>query len=312
VVGALAVTFVSAAGLGAYAHWVLWAGSDAVVIYLAGGVLLLGTLILALVPKPAVRRLSMFPLAAAGGLLVGAWLGPSRPALVDTAAVVTATLERPGVTSGDGEGSCETAGGSELQFVGSVRLDLRADDPSAPVDLDQREFVTVSLTVGDRWRDRGIHRSDNVDLLVLVGSVAADEPELALAADDGSLVELAWTPDSGTVRFDRLVVDRARSGASAVPVDLAGTITWTCRDRPLPEGAAEIADTACANSTYPGCVDDLLRAMVDTPGSLVAVCQFSDSTGAVIALEREEDATGWCAEQGADGRVLEVLRLPEH
>jgi hypothetical protein len=150
-----------------------------------------------------------------------------------------------------------------------------------------------------------------VDLAVLVGSVVADEPEVVLAADDGSLIELAWTEDAGSIRFDRLVVDPSMSGASGAPVDIAGTITWNCRDHPLPEGAVEIADTACANSTYAGCVDDLLRAMVETPGSLVAVCDFTDGTGVVLPLERTEDATEWCADAGPAGRVIEVLRLPE-
>ena len=284
---------------------------DSVLIILAAGALLVGALIVATIRKPAVRRLSLFPLVVAVGLLLGQWVGPSRPALRQTAAVVTATLERPGTTTGEGRGSCQTAAGSELQVAGDVRLAIRADDPSAPAEIDQREFVNILLTVGDRWRDRAIHRSDNVDLAVVVGSVVADEPEVVLAADDGSLIEIAWTEDAGSVRFDRLVVAPSMSGAPGAPVDIAGTITWSCRDRPLPEGAAEIADTACANSTYEACVEDLLRAMVEAPGSLVAVCDFTDGTGAVIPLERAEDATEWCAAPGSAGRVIEVLRLPE-
>ena len=311
VVVALVATFVSAAALGAYAQWVLWNSMDAVLIILAAGALLVGALILATIRKPGVTRLSLFTLVLALGLLLGQWVGPTRPALRQIAAVVTATLERPGITTGEGRGSCQTAGRSELQVSGDVRLAIRADDPSAPADIDQREFVNITLTVGDRWRDGAIHRSDNVDLAVLVGSVVADEPEVLLAADDKSLIELAWTEDAGSVRFDRLVVAPSMSGASGAPVDIAGTITWSCRDHPLPEGAAEIADTACAKSTYAGCVDDLLRAMVDLPGSLVAVCEFTDGTGAVIPLERAEDATEWCAAAGSDGRVIEVLRLPE-
>jgi len=307
---ALAATLVCAAAAGAYAHWVLWLGVDALLIFLAGAALLAGALIVALIPRAAIRRLSLFPLVAAVGMLVGQWIGPSRPALLDTAAVVTATLERPSVGTGEGRGSCQTAGGAELQVAADVRLQIRPDDPSAPRDIDQREFASIYLTVGDRWRDRAIHRSDNVDLLVIVGSAAADEPEVGLAADDGSRIELAWTQDAGSVRFDRLVIDPSRTGASGAPVDLAGTISWQCRDQPLPDGAAEIVETTCTESTYALCAEDLLRAMGEMPGSLVAVCEFPDG-GAVIPLEREEDAAAWCAEQGAGGRVLEVLRLPE-
>lgn len=307
----LAATFVSAAALGAYAHWVLWHSMDAILIFLAGGALLVGALIAATIRRPAFRQLSLFLLVAAVGLLLGQWLGPSRPPLREIAAEVTATLARPGITIGEGRGSCNSVGRSELQVFGSLRLQIRADDPSAPADIDQREFVTFSLTVGDRWRDRTIHRSDNVDLAVSVGSVVADEPEVALAADDGSLIELAWTEDAGSVHFDRLAVAPSATGVAGAPVDLAGTITWNCRDHPLPEGAAQIADTACAESTNARCVEDLLLAMREMPGTLVAVCDFADGTGAVIPLERAEDAAKGCADQGSAGRVIEVLRLPE-
>jgi hypothetical protein len=311
VAAAIVATLVGAAALGAYAHWMLWQAMDALFIFLAAGALVIGALILATIPKPVVRRLSLFSLVAAVGLLLGQWVGPSRPALRDTGAEVTATLERPAFVTGEGRGWCETATGSELRVAGNLRLQIRADDPSAPADIDQREFVDIYLTVGDRWRDGAIHRSDNVDLAVSVGSVAADEPAVALAADDGSLIDLAWTEEAGSLRFDRLVVDHSRNGASGAPVDLAGTISWICRDRPLPDGAAEIADTACTESTYAVCVEDLLRAMVEMPGSLVAVCDFGDGTGRVIPLERAEDAAGWCAEEAPAGRVVEVVRLPE-
>lgn len=307
---ALAVTFASAAALGVYAHWVWWDPYDALWIFLTVGVLLLGALILGVSRRSGMRRRSLVPLVGAVGLLLGAWFGPSRPALQQIDALVTATLERPGVSTGQGRGSCQTAGASELRLDGEMRLRIWADDPSAPADVDQRAFVSIFLSVGDRWRDRPIHRSDNVDLMVLVGSVAADEPDVALVADDGSLIELAWTEDAGSVRFDRLVVDTSRSEASGAPIDLAGTISWTCRDHPLPEGAAEIAESACADSTYALCVEDMLRKMVEVPGSLVAVCAFADG-GAVISLEREEDATEWCAAEGPAGRALEVLRLLE-
>jgi hypothetical protein len=307
----LAVTLLIATAVGAYAHWLLWVPADVLLIYLAGAALFLAAVLLAVVPRPAVRRLSVFPLAAALGLMLGQVIGPSRPALVSTDAALSATLDRPGITSGEGRGSCDTAGGSELQVEGNLRLDLRPDDPSAPPDVDQREFVTVSLSVGDRWRDGAIHRSDDVDLLVIIGSAAADVPEVPLAADDASRVELAWTPAGGTLRFDRLVVDRARSGSAAVPLDLSGTLSWTCGDRPPPDGAAEMAEAACAGSTYAACREDMLRAMDETPGALVAVCEVADGGGAVIALEREADAQTWCAAEGSGGVVRKVLRLPE-
>jgi hypothetical protein len=306
----LAATLICAVALGAVADWVLWQGSDAIWIILAAGALLVGALFVALLSKPGARRRSLFPLVVAVGLMLGMWNGPSRPELRDAVAAVTATLERPVTGTGEGRGSCQTAGSSELQLAAAdIRLQIRADDPSAPTDIDQREFVSIYLTVGERWRDGAIHRSDNVDLMVVIGSPSADEPDVRLAAGDGSLIELAWTEDAGGVRFDRLVVDTFRNERSGPPVDLAGTISWSCGDNPLPDGAAEIAHTACAAATYASCVEDLLQAIGEMPGSLVAVCEFADG-GAVIALEREEDATEWCAAEGPEGQVIEVLRLP--
>lgn len=308
---ALAATFGAAAVLGAYADWVLWHSMDTLLVSMAATALLVGAVIAATIPRPFVRRTALFALVSALGLGVGQAVGPSRPELRQIPAEVTAALDRPGSATGEGQGSCDTGGESELQLVASLRLQVRPDDPSAPAELDQREFFTIALSVGDRWRDRAIHRSDNVDLAITVGTVVADEPEVRYAANDASLLELAWTVNSGSLRFDRLVIDPSPASASGASLDLAGTITWNCREGPLPEGAAEIAATACATSTFPRCVDDVLRMMREIPGSWVAVCEYSDATGAVIELERPADATGFCAGAGPDPRVIEVLRLPE-
>jgi hypothetical protein len=156
---ALAVTFVAAAATGAYAHWVLWLAVDALMTFLAAGASLVGALTVAVIPRPAVRRLSLFPLLAAVGLVVGQSIGPTRPLLLHTDAVVTGALERPGITTGEGRGSCQTAGGSELQVTGSLRLDIRADDPSGS-GRHRSARARQHLADGGRSMARSRHPSD--------------------------------------------------------------------------------------------------------------------------------------------------------
>lgn len=312
-VAALAVVFIIAAAIGAYAHWMLWHPMDGVLIFLAAAVALLAAGIMAIALKRRVRRVALVPLVVGVGLLAGQGLGPSRPALQPDQGMMTVTLERPSVTSAAGAATCDTVeNGSELQVASASRLDILDDDPTIPADIDQREFVTIGLRVGDRWRDAAIHRSDDVDLVVIVGGVAADAPEVRLAASDDSLMEIEWTNDGGSLRFDRLVVDRSDGAASGDPIDLAGTMTWTCR---LPEptpAAVATAEAACAGSTFGRCRDDLLLMMRQAPGSLVAICEYADGEGEIMPLERESDAEGWCSGDGEafSGRVVDVIRLP--
>jgi hypothetical protein len=310
---ALAAIFLAAAAIGAYAHWILWHPMDGVLIFLAVGAALLAAGAMAIVLKRGDRRLALVPLVVGVGLLAGQGLGPSREELQHDDGTLRVTLERPNATSGAAAALCETvASGSELQVGGASRLDIRADDPTIPADIDQRAFVNISLRVGDRWRDAAVHRSDNIDLHVIVGGVVADEPEVRLAANDDSLLEIEWTNDGGTARFDRLVVDRSEDAASSEPIDLAGTISWTCR---LPEptpAAIAIAEAACAGSTYSRCLDDLLLTMRQAPGSLIAICEYADGEGEIVPLETASDAEAWCSGDGEtfSGRVVNVVQLP--
>jgi hypothetical protein len=312
-VAALVIIFAVAAVIGAYAHWILWHPMDGVLILLAAGVALLTAGVVAIALKRGDRRVALVPLVVGVGLLAGQGLGPSRQQLQHDDGTMTVTLEQPNVASGATTAQCETvASGSELQVYGASRLDIGEDDPAIPPDIDQREFVTISLRVGDRWRDRAIHRSDNIDLLMSVGGVVADVPEMDFVANDDSLIEIEWTNDGGSLRFDRLVVDPAQDTAAGELINLAGVIGWTCRlPEPTPAQIA-LAESVCARSTYVRCLDDLLLTMRRAPGSLVAICDYADGEGEIVPLETADDAEAWCAGDGdtVSGRVAEVVRLP--
>ena len=312
-IASLAVILIIAGAVGAYAHWVLWHPMDGVLIVLAAGVALLAAGFMAITVQRSARRVAVVPLVVGIGLLAGQGFGPSRPELRSDLGMMTVTLERPTAATGEGTATCETVeNGSELQVSSASRLEIVEDDPAMPADIDQREFVTIGLRVGDRWRDGPIRRSDDVDVTVIIGSVDAETPDVRLAASDDSIMDIEWTNDGGSLRFDRLVVDRSDETASGAPVDLAGTMTWTCR---LPEptpAAVALAEAACGTSTFGRCRDDLLLTMHQAPGALVVICEYGDGQGEIVPLERESDAEASCSPEGAagPGRIVDVIRLP--
>ena len=159
-------------------------------------------------------------------------------------------------------------------------------DPSIPADVDARPFVDFHLTVGDRWRDGRVHRSDDVDLGVIVSGVTDGAPERRLAASDTSTVVIAWDNDRGTLRFGGLVDAETGAPVAAPLGTLAGTISWVCGDAALPAGAAEFAEAACDGARYLGCVSDLTAAMAAAPGTEVAICEAAEDVGAVVPSRR--------------------------
>lgn len=312
VVAGLAVLLVGAIAVGAYGNWRLWHPADGFVVALAALAALLTGGLVAAAGRGAVRSAALVPLVVGVGLLVGYAFGPDRPELrqdpgrIDVALDALA-LER--VVTGT---SCATADqGYELQVAASTRLAVLPADPSIPADVDDRAFVGFHITVGDRWRDGRVHRSDNVDLAVIVSGVRDGTPERRLAASDSSTVEIAWDNERGTLAFAALV-DAETGGPVAGPLGtLAGTISWVCGKAALPPGAAEFAGAACANARYPGCVSDLIAAIAAAPGTEVAICEAGEDLGEVVPaadVEVHEACTG--DGETFSGRVLRVVRLP--
>jgi len=295
--------------VGAAAHWILWYPPDALVIFVAaGGALALGA-VGRFAPVGAMRRFAIVPVLLSAGLIAGQ-LGPSRSPLLQVEGLATVRLDLPVDATGDGSASCATvAAEDELQVSGSTRVNLFADDPSAPPEVDQREFVDFSFRVGDRWRDGPVHRSDDRDLLVTVGRVEAGAPEIHLLAADDSLLDAEWTNSGGSVRFAALVADPATPAADDTPT-LGGTITWSCRVDPPTAAEKAFADSTCATSTYVACRDEVLSAAWRMPGALIAVCDHPEGDGMVIRIEAEAGGEESCSAEGRNLSVRVVVRLP--
>ena len=224
---AIIVVIVVTAVVGAYLDWQWWQVYRGLTITLWAGAFLVAAVVLATIRR--LRPAALVALAAAVGLLAGQNLGPSRPELRHSEGSLTATLTAPGASSGTTAATCAMdADATELQVSGdpNLRLAIVADDGSIPADIDQREFVGVSVTVGDRWREHG-GRPDAIHLWISVGRVEADAPETVMVSGLSSTLDLSWTAVGGRLAFGGLVRSEVPD-ATGEAIDLAGTIEWTC------------------------------------------------------------------------------------
>lgn len=235
IIGAV-LAFVVAAVLGAVGNWFWWLPYEGIVIPIVAGVILLIALILGVVRRT--RAAGLVALALGAGLIAGQALGPSRPPLDRYSGTLTVTISAPQAATGSQPASCVMdASGADLQVGGDsdVRLDILPDDPSIPADIDQREFFIVGLTVGDRWRQGATPRPDGINLTIIVGQVRADIPETRLASAPSSTLHLERSKTGGTLSFAGLIPEPGPDQPVADPLDLVGTLAWTCEDRPPTE-----------------------------------------------------------------------------
>jgi len=63
----------------------------------------------------------------------------------------------------------------------------------------------------------------------------------------------------------------------------------------------------CAVANIDNCLEGIQYVIAQSPGKLVAVCEYESGSGAVLELDRPEDASN-CSSNG--GRVVAVGRLP--
>jgi hypothetical protein len=229
--GVLAVLAVIGYAAGAYGRWILWYPLDALGMWLIIGVILLAGVILVLIPRRPARLVGAGLLALGGAALLAQIVGPSRPELLASSGQLTLTTTTPIPGEASFEASCRSdAAGTEMTLNGdlNMRLDVYDDGGTIPADIDDREFVGVYIETGDRWRDSLNTRADNVFLLIIVSPVVDGMGEVRLRATDASDLELEWTRAGGTLRFAGLETYSEDPTVEPEPVDMAGTVTWTC------------------------------------------------------------------------------------
>lgn len=79
-------------------------------------------------------------------------------------------------------------------------------------------------------------RADGINLTIIVGQVRADIPETRLASAPSSTLQMDRSPAGGTLSFRGLVSETSGNQPVGEPIDLEGTLTWTCDEGLSSEG----------------------------------------------------------------------------
>lgn len=224
------------AGAGAVAgavwDWYNWHPMSAIMATLVAIPLVVIGALMLIVRARRSRQVGQVVLALGLGIVLGQILGPSRPDLNYAEGTITVTTDSPTVGTATASASCSFDADGQFQVSGdpNLRLQLAADDPSMPANVDGREFVGISVRVGDRWQETRTPRSDGIKLLVWVSYVVDGRAEAHMAATETSTVSLQGTARDGTLTFSGLEPSQREGelGDLGDPIDIAGTITWAC------------------------------------------------------------------------------------
>lgn len=216
--------------VGAYLDWRMWHPTSGLVVTIGAiGLLLIGALAWASQWQP-IRPVAYGVLAFAIGAILGQNLGPSRPQISLVDGTITVELTEPADASPiTGRADCQlTPDGNNFQVSGDPNLRLQIGDQ--PLEL--RDPIQVALARGDMWEYGAESRSDGWSLLFILGDAGpfTDEEmptEVAMATDASSELTGSGDQRAGSLSFSGLVVRDMGLGA-ARPVELSGTLSWTC------------------------------------------------------------------------------------
>ena len=221
----LVATLAIAAIVGAYVDWLWWPVYSGIVLTIVALTILVAGVIVAALGRGRVRRVGLLGLAVATGLLIGQNLGPTREPLIHTdGGTMTLRLELPIVATATGPADCTNVA-SEKEFQVNGTPNLRLNEMN-------RVWDSVYLTFGDRWeaiedgpRKDGLRLSIWGTDLVIPADGAPSMVEMD--AVESAIVEATFTNEGGSARFAKLA-PRAGPDMNAAPMDLAGSIEWTC------------------------------------------------------------------------------------
>lgn len=226
----LLVPLIIGAVAGAYLDWLWWHPTSGILVTIvAGGLLVLAALAWSTrwAPiRPAVLGVSAFAI----GLLLGQNFGPSRPPITLTAGRVDLQLTEPaGAQPTGGRADCQlTPDGQNFEISGdpNVRIEI-GDQPR-----EEQDAVQISIAKGDMWQ-YGEPRNDGWSLIVAVsdsGPFTDDDIPGLWFMESGPSSELVatGTQAAGSIRFGSLVLDATQSQGADQPLELSGTLEWTC------------------------------------------------------------------------------------
>jgi hypothetical protein len=74
---------------------------------------------------------------------------------------------------------------------------------------------------------------------------------------------------------------------------------------------AAMANEACAETTYTGCVEGVRVMAVNSTADLLVICEYGDGLGDVVIIRSEDEAAEECAfGRTGPSRVVKILRIP--
>lgn len=223
--GLFIVTGSVAAVVGAYIDWLWWPHYSGLMLTILAGVILVAGVIVALISRRTVRRSGLLIVVVAVGLVVGQNLGPDRePLIYQGGGTMTLRLASPTVATATGAADCtNVASQTEFQVTG---------DPNMRLDTPARPFLTVYLTVGDRWQAiDDAPRKDGIRFAITtdVAQIPADGKPVSIGmqATEASTIEASFSNAGGSLSFAGL---QSQSGPddTGESLDYAGTLEWTC------------------------------------------------------------------------------------
>ena len=224
----LVVVFAAAAAGAAYFDWIHWVEEQgaSLILGLGAGVLLLAGGLVALIARGLIRRIGFVVLALAIGIFAGLLLGPSRePVIFQTGGKMTLHLTSPVDATATGEATCQNV-------ASATEFEASNDYTATRLSTAEAPFVSIFMNKGDRWEAlENVSRKDGVRLDIRFEGtvVTASGKPLAteLRAGPTSTLTSTFTNAGGSMTFANLIPQTGPEFGGE-PMDVAGTIEWTC------------------------------------------------------------------------------------
>lgn len=233
--GLLLIPLAVGAVVGAYLDWMWWHPSSGILITIAaGGLLVLSVLAWTSRWNP-IRLAVLWVALFAIGLLLGQNFGPSRPPITLVSGSLAVELAEPADAQ-------PAAGSADCQLTPDGRNFQVSGDPNIRVEIgdqprEEQDNLQVSIARGDMWQ-HGEPRSDGWSLIVAVsdtGPFTDDEvPDIwYMTSAPSSELTGDGTQAAGSLAFDGLVLNAGQSQGVDEPIEVSGTIEWSCDGPPV-------------------------------------------------------------------------------
>jgi hypothetical protein len=222
------VVLLAGALAGAYVDWKYWqvVTGTAFLVSIGAVFLLLVAGVIAFLARSrrTVRRGALIVLTASIGVLLGQGVGPGREALLQSTGTITMHLTSPIVATATGTSSC-------LNVASATEFLVESDESTTRLDTDDPAFVAIYANRGDRWGTSGDPRKDGVLLRITISPTRVTGKGAlsmtSMEAGPSSVLVATFTNAGGSISFSKLQ-PRVATDVTGPPMDLVGTLEWTC------------------------------------------------------------------------------------